>query len=80
MSELVCAAGVDLLMDYLEGELSPDLRAALDAHVAACPRCLAFLDSYRATPEILRRATAASLPAELAATLMDAVRGRQRGS
>ena len=70
MTDFVCASGAELLMDYLEGELSAEVRAAVDAHVAGCARCVAFLDSYRATPEILRRATAASLPADLAAELM----------
>jgi anti-sigma factor RsiW len=76
MSDLVCASGVELLMDYLEGELSPDTRAVIESHVAGCARCVAFVDSYRATPEILRRATAASLPADLAAELMRSVRER----
>jgi anti-sigma factor RsiW len=76
MTDLGCASGVALLMDYLEGELSGELRAAIDAHVAGCARCVAFLDSYRATPEILRRATVASLPANLAAALMRSVRDR----
>lgn len=74
MTDLVCAAGVELLMDYLEGELSAELRAAIDAHVTGCARCAAFVDSYRATPEILRRSTAVSLPADLAAALMRSVR------
>jgi anti-sigma factor RsiW len=76
MSDVGCVSGVELLMDYLEGELSAELRAAIEAHVAGCARCAAFLDSYRATPEILRRATAASLPADLAAELMRSVRNR----
>jgi anti-sigma factor RsiW len=79
MTDVVCASGVELLMDYLEGELSAELRSAIEEHVAGCPRCTAFVASYRATPEILRRATAASLPAELAAELMRSVRGRSGG-
>jgi anti-sigma factor RsiW len=76
MTDLVCASGVELLMDYLEGELSAELRAAIESHVAGCARCAAFLDTYRATPEILKRATAASLPPDLAAELMRSVRER----
>lgn len=76
MSDLVCAAGVELLMDYLEGELPPDVRAAIEAHVAGCDRCRAFVASYRETPAILRRATAVSLPAELASSLLAAARAR----
>lgn len=74
MTELVCASGVELLMDYLEGELTADLRAAIERHLAGCPRCVAFVASYRETPAILRRATLAKLPAELSAALAARVR------
>lgn len=74
MNDLVCATGVELLMDYLEGALSAELVAAVDGHVAACPRCVAFLASYRATPAALRRATAAALPGDLSRALLAAVR------
>jgi anti-sigma factor RsiW len=78
MKEIACASGVELLMDYLEGALPADLRAAVDAHVAGCPRCVAFIASYRETPRILREATAAALPADLGASLRDFLRA-QRG-
>lgn len=74
MTDLVCASGVDLLMDYLEGELSAEQRAAIEAHLADCPRCVAFVASYRETPAILRRATAAKLPADLSRSLLASVR------
>ena len=73
-----CQSGVELLMDYLEGLLAPDVRAAVEQHVAGCPRCIAFVESYRQTPEILRKATAAALPADLARKLEEAVRERWR--
>jgi anti-sigma factor RsiW len=63
MIPVTCAAGVEQLMDYLEGVLSADVRAALDAHVAGCPKCLAFVESYTRTPVIFRQATAVALPA-----------------
>jgi len=76
MNEIVCATGVELLMDYLEGVLPADVRAALDEHVAGCLRCTAFVESYRATPRILRDATAAPLPADLEASLKAFLRAR----
>jgi anti-sigma factor RsiW len=75
---VVCASGVELLMEYLEGTLAPDVRADLEAHVAACPRCVAFVASYQATPRILRQATVAALPADLEASLGEFLR-RRRG-
>ncbi len=73
-SGVVCAAGVELLADYLEGLLPPDVRADLEAHVGGCPRCAAFLETYRATPDILRRATAVDLPPDLAGALREFLR------
>ena len=76
MNEIVCATGVERLMEYLDDVLPPELRAALDEHVAGCPRCAAFVASYLATPRILRDATAASLPADLEESLKAFLRAR----
>ncbi len=76
MKDIVCISGVELLMEYMEGMLPPDVRAAVDAHVAGCPRCVAFITSYQATPRILRDATASEMPADLQASLLAAVRSR----
>lgn len=76
MSRITCASGVASLMDYLEGVLPADLQTALDEHVAGCPRCSAFVASYRATPRILREASTAALPADVAASLKAFLRAR----
>ena len=76
MKEIVCVSGVELLMDYLDGVLPADLHAALDEHVAGCARCAAFVTSYLETPRILREATAATLPADLEASLKAFLRAR----
>jgi len=73
-----CRSGVELLMDYLEGVLAPDLRAALEQHVAGCQRCAAFVESYRRTPAILRTATDVTLPPDLARTLQAWLHNRPR--
>lgn len=66
---LTCRDGVERLMDYLEGVLGASERAAIDAHVAGCLRCIAFVKSYVETPRIVRAATARALPAERATAL-----------
>jgi anti-sigma factor RsiW len=57
-----CRETVDLLMDYVESYLSAQQRAAVEAHLAHCPRCVEFLSSYRALFEIVRRATEFEMP------------------
>ena len=69
-----CASGIDVLMEYLEGELPPEGRAAVEAHVAGCPGCAAFMASYRETPRIVRQATTVEMPSDLEASLLDALR------
>jgi len=78
MKDLVCASGVDLIMDYLEGALSPEVTADIEAHVASCGRCAAFIASYQATPRIVREASAFELPPDLEESLMAFLR-RRRG-
>jgi anti-sigma factor RsiW len=56
-------------MEYLEGVLPPEVNAALEAHVAACERCTAFVASYRETPRILRSATTIGIPADIQESL-----------
>ena len=46
---LACADGVGLLMDYLEDAVDVETRAGIDAHLAGCPRCVAFVRSYGAS-------------------------------
>jgi anti-sigma factor RsiW len=78
MNEVTCASGVELLMEYLEGTLPPDVVSALETHVLGCPRCTAFVASYRATPRLLREATPAAMPPDLERRLRDFLRARRK--
>ena len=74
MKNSPCTSGVDVLMEYLEGALSTEDGAAVDAHVPGCPHCLAFVASYRETPRIIREATAIEMPADLETSLLAVLR------
>ena len=78
MTAISCGSGVELLMDYLEGVLPPEVNTALEAHVAGCERCTAFVASYRETPRILRSATTVELPADIQESLHVFLRRLQR--
>ena len=73
-----CRSGVELLMDYLEGALAPDVSAALEQHVLGCGRCTAFVESYRRAPAILKTATDVTLPPDLAQRLQAWLRGQRQ--
>ena len=69
-----CRDSIDLLLAYLEGDLPGDVRAELDAHFGECSPCEEFLATYRATPELCRKALAAKMPEEFAERLTEFVR------
>lgn len=77
MTTLTCRDGAALLTEYLEDTLPAETRAAIDAHLSGCPRCVAFVRAYRETPRILRAATAFEIPPGLAASLQRFLAGRR---
>jgi hypothetical protein len=78
MTNVTCEAGVKRLVDYLEGTLSRPVRLDLEAHVAGCALCRAFVESYRETPHILRRATDAAPSPDQQRRLLELVRSMYR--
>jgi len=53
---LTCEEVNQFLAAYLDGALDARTRAAFEAHLQACAACQAYLDQYRKTIELTRRA------------------------
>lgn len=66
-----CRTTVDLLAAYVDGALTTAEEQALRAHFAGCPRCVEFLESYRATGRIFRDAIDPEIPDDVEARLLD---------
>lgn len=62
MTVPTCQDCLKLLLDYLDGELPAVMREKLEAHFGDCPPCEDFLESYRATPALCRKAMVRSIP------------------
>jgi anti-sigma factor RsiW len=76
---LACADLVELLTDYLEGVLpAPDV-AVIEAHLALCPGCAAYLAQMRATIRALGHVPVETLSPEATSTLLAAFRTRRPG-
>ncbi|MEW5740096.1 MAG: zf-HC2 domain-containing protein [Myxococcota bacterium] len=64
-----CRDSLQLLLDYAEGHLPEDVRARLERHFGDCQPCEDFLKTYRATPELCRKALEAKMPEAVARKL-----------
>ena len=53
---ICCKECLELLHDYLEGELNPDISASLEEHLRDCPPCIAFVNTYKSTTKVCRSA------------------------
>lgn len=71
-----CRESVDLLIDFVDGTLPAAEADHLREHMDACPPCVEFLQSYRATPTLCRRALARQMPREVADRLAAFLRAR----
>ena len=49
VEQLSCQELVELVTDYLEGELPEDQRRRFDQHLATCDGCYAYVDQIRQT-------------------------------
>jgi len=64
-----CERIQDLLSPYLDGELSPNGRAEVEAHLAACPECSALLVRLRSAVEAFAAFPEVDLSVDLQARL-----------
>jgi anti-sigma factor RsiW len=78
-----CREFTEFLHEYLFGNLPAAERAEFEKHLAECPWCVAYLDSYRKTIQLGQAAFAASedapAPADAPEELIQAIlqaRGR----
>jgi anti-sigma factor RsiW len=61
----VCQEMVELVTDYLEGELSRSQRRRFEAHIAACEHCSEYLEQMRLTIDLTGRLAAEDLTPDM---------------
>lgn len=62
---LTCKDAIEIMGDYLEASLGPELVAALEQHFQDCPPCVAYLNTYRKTRELTGRVGRVEMPEEM---------------
>jgi anti-sigma factor RsiW len=60
---------LDLLSDYVESILSPEVIADVERHLAECAPCRAYLATYERTARLTREAAQVTMPEDVKARL-----------
>ena len=55
---MTCRELIEFLVDYVDGTLAADERQNFEAHLAVCPPCRRYVDSYRKTIQLAKSALA----------------------
>jgi anti-sigma factor RsiW len=62
---MTCQDAIALLLEYLEATLDAEVIAQLEAHLAECEPCRAYLATYRRTVGVVGEAGKLQMPDEL---------------
>jgi anti-sigma factor (TIGR02949 family) len=75
MVEISCLEALREISNYIDGEISPGLRARLEAHFKACAHCAAILDGTRNVVKIVADGVEYELPEGFSERLYNKLRG-----
>ena len=75
---LSCREIVELVTDYLEGDLDADTATALEAHLDVCPGCTRYVEQIREAITTLGEVSSDNLSTEAQAGLLEAFRAFRR--
>jgi anti-sigma factor RsiW len=76
---ITCREVVEIMNDYLEGELSDPERARVEHHLQGCVGCTTILDEFRETIRLTGMLTVEHVSEAQRTTLLDAFRGWRAG-
>jgi len=75
MTSMTCRRAVELLIDYVSGELPAEECLLLESHFDRCPPCLIYLHSYQVTIKLTRQLPReAPIPPEFEGRLLDVLK------
>jgi anti-sigma factor RsiW len=69
-----CRRLVELLHDFLSGEMPPEDYATLQAHIEQCPPCGVYLTTYKLTITMSRCLPPKEIPSDAASRLLAALK------
>ena len=60
-----CKDVVKMLSEYIDGECSSEERALIDAHLADCPNCITFVNTFRKSISMAKDLLYVDIPEDL---------------
>ena len=71
--DITCRELVELLVDFVTGELPPEYHQRIERHLQRCPPCVTYVETYRITIQLTRRLPCQPMPPSLVAKLRQAL-------
>ncbi len=75
---MTCRELVELLCEFIDGELPEEKRCLVEQHLGACPPCVVYLETYQLTIRISRKLPSQPPPPQLLERLRAAAAEMQR--
>jgi len=75
-----CHEAIEILADYLDAALTPDVLAQLEAHLRVCAPCRAYLATYKRAAELAAKVNRVEMPPEVRQRLSEFLRGSRLSS
>ena len=80
MTNKTCKQMTDLVFNYLNDKLSPNVKRDFQQHLRICPDCVNFLDTYKKTVSVTRSIRPDEIPPKVRNNILDFLRARVRKS
>jgi anti-sigma factor RsiW len=77
--EVICQDLVELVTDYIEGVLDPEVAARFEEHLEVCGKCRTYVEQFRLVISEAGRITEESLSPATRAGLIKAFHGWRAG-
>lgn len=77
---MTCKEAIDVLAEYIEASLTPELAAELEQHLRDCGPCRAYLSTYRKARELTGEVGREPMPEEMKQRLHRFLLDRLRGA
>jgi hypothetical protein len=78
-ARLTCEQVTNLIRDYLNGELAPEVTATFEDHLRRCTDCVAFLKTYQQTVQAVQSLSYEDIPPEVQIRVRQFLRSKMKG-